>query len=47
MLTGFSTDQKFRDIFGKAGLRIKKTELQNGFPQKLYPVRIYALQPES
>jgi protein N-terminal methyltransferase len=38
-------DQKLRDIFEKAGLRIKKTEIQNGLPKELYPVRIYALVP--
>ncbi|KAE9374535.1 hypothetical protein N431DRAFT_405309 [Stipitochalara longipes BDJ] len=40
-------DQKFRDIFEKAGLRIKKTEIQKGLPKELYPVRIYALIPEN
>ncbi|PVH85440.1 hypothetical protein DL98DRAFT_511479 [Cadophora sp. DSE1049] len=40
-------DQKFRDIFEKAGLRIKKTEIQKGLPKELYPVRIYALVPGS
>lgn len=45
LLTQCSTDQKFRDIFEKAGLKIKKTEIQNGLPHELYPVRSYALQP--
>ncbi|KAL2067892.1 hypothetical protein VTL71DRAFT_15990 [Oculimacula yallundae] len=40
-------DQKFRDIFEKAGLKIRKTEIQKGLPKELYPVRIYALVPES
>jgi len=40
-------DQKFRDLFEKARLRIKKTEIQKGFPKELYPVRIYALVPEA
>ncbi|KAG4428789.1 hypothetical protein IFR05_015729 [Cadophora sp. M221] len=40
-------DQKFRDIFEKAGLKIKKTEIQKGLPKELYPVRIYALVPGS
>ena len=40
-------DQKFRDIFQRAGMKIKKTEIQNGLPKELYPVRSYALQPES
>jgi protein N-terminal methyltransferase len=39
------TDQKFREIFEKAGMKIKKTEIQNGLPKELYPVRMYALQP--
>ena len=41
------TDQKFRDTFLKAGLKLKKTEIQRGMPAELYPVRIYALQPAS
>lgn len=39
-------DEKLRDIFEKAGLRIKKTEIQKGLPKELYPVRIYALVPK-
>jgi len=39
------TDEKFRELFEKAGLKIKKTEIQNGLPTELYPVRMYALQP--
>jgi len=41
------TDQKFRDLFEKAKMKIKKTEIQNGLPKELYPVRIFALVPES
>ena len=41
------TDRKFRDIFERAGMKIKRTEIQNGLPKELYPVRSYALQPES
>jgi protein N-terminal methyltransferase len=41
------TDKKFRDIFEKAGMKLKRTEIQNGLPKELYPVRIYALQLES
>jgi len=41
------TDKKFREIFEKAGMKIKKTEIQNGLPKELYLVRSYALQPES
>jgi protein N-terminal methyltransferase len=40
-------DSKFREVFEQAGLKIKRTELQKGFPKDLYPVRIYALQPVS
>lgn len=40
-------DEKFRDIFEKAGLRIVATELQRGMPKEIYPVRCYALQPEA
>ena len=47
MLIPDRTDQKFRYIFEKAGMKIKKTEIQNGLPKELYPVRSYALQPES
>ncbi|KAL8936347.1 MAG: hypothetical protein Q9211_004230 [Gyalolechia sp. 1 TL-2023] len=39
------TGEKFRRLFEKAGLRIVKTEVQTGFPKKLFPVRFYALQP--
>ncbi|CZT46225.1 probable putative methyltransferase [Rhynchosporium secalis] len=38
-------DKKFREIFEKAGMKIKKTEIQKGLPKRLYPVRIYALAP--
>ncbi|KAI5251705.1 hypothetical protein E4T42_04147 [Aureobasidium subglaciale] len=41
------TDDKFRDLFKEAGLKIVATELQRGFPKDLYPVRIYAAQPEA
>jgi len=40
-------DEKFRDIFEKSSLKLKKTELQKGLPHELYPVRIYALQPDT
>ena len=46
LLTEYRTDQRFRDLFEKAGIKIKKTEIQNGLPKELYPVRAYALQPE-
>ena len=39
------TDEKFRELFEEAKLRIVGTELQKGMPKSLYPVRVYALQP--
>ncbi|KAG9228186.1 alpha-N-methyltransferase NTM1 [Amylocarpus encephaloides] len=39
------TDEKFREIFKDSGMLIKKTQIQNGLPKELYPVRMYALQP--
>lgn len=38
------TDDKFRALFREAGLRLVRTELQNGLPNGLYPVRMYALK---
>ena len=38
------TDGCFRRLFGEAGLRVVKTEVQRGLPEELYPVRCYALQ---
>ncbi|KAH8653410.1 alpha-N-methyltransferase NTM1 [Xylariales sp. PMI_506] len=38
-------DETFRAIFARAGLKIIRTELQNGFPKELFPVRMYALRP--
>ncbi|KAI1766355.1 alpha-N-methyltransferase NTM1 [Hypoxylon sp. FL1150] len=38
-------DGTFRRIFEEAGLRIVKTELQHGWKDDLYPVRMYALKP--
>ncbi len=40
-------DEKFREIFETAGLKLKRTELQKGLPKELYPVRTYALQPKA
>ena len=40
------SDEKFRQLFKEAGLKIVATELQKGFPKELFPVRIYALKPE-
>lgn len=39
------TDDKFRQLFDEAELKIVATELQKGMPKSLYPVRAYALQP--
>jgi protein N-terminal methyltransferase len=40
------TDEKFRQLIEEASLNIVRTELQNGFPKALYPVRMYAMQPK-
>jgi len=40
------TDKKFKSIFAEAGLKIVSTELTKGMPAEIYPVRVYALQPE-
>jgi protein N-terminal methyltransferase len=39
------SDQKFRELFEKSGLKIIATEVQRGFPKDLFAVRAYALQP--
>lgn len=39
------TDQKFKQLFKEADVRIIKTEVQRGFPKGLYPVRLYGLKP--
>lgn len=41
------SDEKFRVLFRRAGLKIVATELQRGFPKSLglFPVRSYALKP--
>ena len=39
------TDEKFRQLFEEADLKIVATELQKGMPKGLYPVRSYAMQP--
>lgn len=38
------TDEKFRSIFERAGLKLIATEKQKGLPKELYPVRMYALK---
>ncbi len=42
------TDGKFRVLFGEAGFRVAMMEVQRGLPKGLglYPIRMYALQPE-
>lgn len=41
------SDEKFKILFRRAGLKIISTELQRGFPKSLglFPVRSYALRP--
>ncbi|KHJ31891.1 putative duf858 domain protein [Erysiphe necator] len=40
------TDEKFLHIFDQSGLKVKKAEIQKGFPKELYPVKMYALLPK-
>ena len=42
------SDEKFKWIFDKAGLVLRKNELQRGFGRELglFPVRMYGLQPK-
>ncbi|OJI96723.1 hypothetical protein ASPVEDRAFT_122728 [Aspergillus versicolor CBS 583.65] len=42
------TDEKFKDIFRRAGMNLIASELQLGFPKafKLLPVKFYALRPK-
>jgi protein N-terminal methyltransferase len=40
------SDETFRAVFKKAGLKIVATEQQRGMPKELFPVRTYALKPE-
>jgi len=40
------TENKFKEIFGQADMRIMKTEMQKGMPKELCPIRIWALQPK-
>ncbi|KAH8894817.1 hypothetical protein GQ53DRAFT_744226 [Thozetella sp. PMI_491] len=39
------TDEKFLALIAQAGLRVVKAEIQKGFPQDLFPVKMYALKP--
>jgi protein N-terminal methyltransferase len=43
------TDQKFRKLFGEAGMILILSEVQSGFPRHLglMPVKSYALHPKS
>lgn len=37
-------DDKFLQIFKDAGLHLVRAEMQRGFPQELFPVKMYALK---
>ena len=39
------TDRKYRSLFGQAGLKLVASETQTDWPDELYPVVMYALQP--
>lgn len=39
------TDEKFKELFKDAALKVVASELQRGMPKGLYEVRSYALQP--
>ncbi|AET38073.1 N-terminal protein methyltransferase Ecym_2334 [Eremothecium cymbalariae DBVPG len=41
------TDEKFKSLFARAGLKLIATELQKGLPEGLYPVKMYALKPQN
>ena len=38
-------EESWSRIFGEAGLRVVRPELQAGWPRELLPVRTYALRP--
>ncbi|SPO04476.1 probable putative methyltransferase [Cephalotrichum gorgonifer] len=40
-------DRKFRELFERAGLDVVRSEIQNGLPAGLHPVRSYALKPKA
>ncbi|KAI1056464.1 hypothetical protein LB507_002431 [Fusarium sp. FIESC RH6] len=40
-------DEKFQELFERAGLKIVKADLQRGFPVELLPVKMYAVRPET
>ena len=39
------SDDKFKELFKRAGLKLIATDRQKGLPKELYPVRMYALKP--
>ncbi|SCW02544.1 LAFE_0F08768g1_1 [Lachancea fermentati] len=39
------SDETFKSIFERAGLKLIASERQKGLPKELYPVRMYALKP--
>lgn len=39
------SDESFREIFQRAGLKVIMSNLQRGMPKHLFPVRMYALKP--
>ncbi|KAF9949373.1 hypothetical protein BGZ72_008842 [Mortierella alpina] len=39
------SDQVWKDVFQKAGLRLLREEVQKGFPPGLFAVKMYALEP--
>ncbi|KAM0347398.1 hypothetical protein ACHAPU_004919 [Fusarium lateritium] len=43
-------DEKFQELFNKAGLRLVKSDMQRGFPvvknRQLLPLKMYALRPD-
>lgn len=45
------TDEKFKILFEKAGLKIVRQEIQKGFPvtasTALLPVKMYGLKPKT
>eukprot|EP01018_Ginkgo_biloba_P016490 Gb_20319 [translate_table: standard] len=41
------SDAYFRQLFNQAGLYLYRTKAQKGFPQGLYPVKMYALTTEA
>lgn len=47
VLTICRQDEKFQELFERAGLKIVKADLQRGFPAELLPVKMYAARPET